>query len=145
MEIEYTITRALGINPNEPKGGIQIFSPPSQRTTNWAYSHSTLPVTNLGLRFRNVQKAWEMFPAISSLIQKEERGRRTSEIRTSDYLKNWKKVAKMEIVRSQRKAHGATATAANDVVPTLPLYRSAPALEVRLEDFELFAIDRLRG
>ncbi|KAL6191117.1 hypothetical protein ACLB2K_037509 [Fragaria x ananassa] len=31
-----------------------------------------------------------------------------------------------------------------DDVPTLPLYRSAPALDVRLEDFELFAIDRLR-
>lgn len=27
---------------------------------------------------------------------------------------------------------------------TLPLYRSAPVLEVRLEDFELYAIDRLR-
>ncbi|XP_015572159.1 probable DNA primase large subunit isoform X2 [Ricinus communis] len=32
----------------------------------------------------------------------------------------------------------------NDVVPTLPLYRCAPALEVRLEDFELYAMDRLR-
>ncbi|KAM5569282.1 putative DNA primase large subunit [Rosa sericea] len=31
-----------------------------------------------------------------------------------------------------------------DDVPTLPLYRSAPALDVRLEEFELFAIDRLR-
>ncbi|KAF3431021.1 hypothetical protein FNV43_RR25751 [Rhamnella rubrinervis] len=45
---------------------------------------------------------------------------------------------KMETVRSQRKS------AQNDVVSTLPLYRSAPVLEVRLEDFELFAIDRLR-
>lgn len=45
----------------------------------------------------------------------------------------------MEIVRSQRK------TSATEVVPSLPLYRSALALEVRLEDFELFAIDRLRG
>ena len=33
----------------------------------------------------------------------------------------------------------------NDVVSTLPLYRSAPPLEVRLEDFELFAMDRLKG
>ena len=50
----------------------------------------------------------------------------------------------MEIVRSQRKV--SSAAAAYDVVPTtLPLYRSAPPLEVRLEDFELFAIDRLRG
>ncbi|KAM7487116.1 hypothetical protein LguiB_024600 [Lonicera macranthoides] len=51
----------------------------------------------------------------------------------------------MEIVRSQRKA--SAAAAAYDVVPTtlpLPLYRSAPTLEVRLEDFELFALDRLR-
>lgn len=49
----------------------------------------------------------------------------------------------MEIVRSQRKA---SSSAAYDVVPTtLPLYRSAPPHEVRLEDFELFAIDRLRG
>ncbi|GLT73279.1 hypothetical protein SLA2020_451500 [Shorea laevis] len=44
----------------------------------------------------------------------------------------------MEIVRSQRKALH------NAAVSTLPLYRSAPPLEVRLEDFELFAIDRLR-
>ncbi|MQL80643.1 hypothetical protein Taro_013116 [Colocasia esculenta] len=46
----------------------------------------------------------------------------------------------MEIVRSQRK----TAPAAADAVPGLSLYRSAPSLEVRLEDFELYAIDRLR-
>ena len=45
----------------------------------------------------------------------------------------------MEPVRSQRKL------IVNDVVSTLPLYRSAPALEVRLEEFELFALDRLRG
>ncbi|OWM76226.1 hypothetical protein CDL15_Pgr009872 [Punica granatum] len=32
----------------------------------------------------------------------------------------------------------------NDAIPALPLYRSAPPLEVRLEDFELYAIDRLR-
>ncbi|XP_062149819.1 probable DNA primase large subunit [Alnus glutinosa] len=44
----------------------------------------------------------------------------------------------MEIVRSQKKALH------NDAVSTFPLYRSAPPLEVRLEDFELFAIDRLR-
>ncbi|KAK2636821.1 hypothetical protein Ddye_031613 [Dipteronia dyeriana] len=31
-----------------------------------------------------------------------------------------------------------------DAVSTLPLYRSAPSLEVRLEDFELYAMDRLR-
>ncbi|KAK3035876.1 hypothetical protein RJ639_033013 [Escallonia herrerae] len=47
----------------------------------------------------------------------------------------------MEIVRSQRKP---SASHDVDVAPTLPIYRSAPALEVRLEDFELFAIDRLR-
>lgn len=45
----------------------------------------------------------------------------------------------MEVVRSQRRP-----SAAADVVPTLPTYRTAPPLEVRLEDFELFAIDRLR-
>ncbi|XP_020106509.1 probable DNA primase large subunit isoform X1 [Ananas comosus] len=45
----------------------------------------------------------------------------------------------MEIVRSQRKPSiDASPT------PTLSLYRSAPPLEVRLEDFELYAIDRLR-
>ncbi|KAK1365644.1 DNA primase large subunit [Heracleum sosnowskyi] len=44
----------------------------------------------------------------------------------------------MEIVRSQTKASGP------GVIPTIPLYRCAPALEVRLEDFEVFAIDRLR-
>jgi hypothetical protein len=45
----------------------------------------------------------------------------------------------MEIVRSQKKALH------SDAVSTFPLYRCAPPLEVRLEDFELFAIDRLRG
>lgn len=45
----------------------------------------------------------------------------------------------MQTIRSARKS------TANDVVAALPLYRSAPALEVRLEDFELFAIDRLSG
>ncbi|XP_021899643.1 probable DNA primase large subunit [Carica papaya] len=44
----------------------------------------------------------------------------------------------MEVIRSQRRS------APNDVVSTLPLYRSAPPLEVRLEDFESFAMDRLR-
>ncbi|KAM6562660.1 hypothetical protein CsatB_022658 [Cannabis sativa] len=44
----------------------------------------------------------------------------------------------MQTVRTQRKP------LVNDVFSPLPLYRSAPALEVRLEDFELFAMDRLR-
>ncbi|XP_075658195.1 putative DNA primase large subunit [Castanea sativa] len=44
----------------------------------------------------------------------------------------------MEIIGSQRKPVHI------DVFPTLPLYRSAPPLEVRLEDFELYAMDRLR-
>jgi DNA primase large subunit len=48
----------------------------------------------------------------------------------------------MEIVKPQWKK---PPPSANDVVSTLPLYRSAPSLEVRLEDFELYAIDRLRG
>lgn len=47
---------------------------------------------------------------------------------------------KMEVVRSHWKS-----IADDVIVSTLPLYRSAPSLEVRLEDFELFAIDRLRG
>ncbi|CAA7404687.1 unnamed protein product [Spirodela intermedia] len=46
----------------------------------------------------------------------------------------------MEIVRSNRKSTAAAA----DSVPALSLYRSAPSLEVRLEEFELYAIDRLR-
>ncbi|KAG0464194.1 hypothetical protein HPP92_020263 [Vanilla planifolia] len=42
----------------------------------------------------------------------------------------------MEIIRSQKK---------NETTSTnLSLYRSAPVLEVRLDDFELYAIDRLR-
>ncbi|KAK1306266.1 putative DNA primase large subunit [Acorus calamus] len=45
----------------------------------------------------------------------------------------------MEIVRSQRKTSDSSAAA-----PTISLYRSAPDIEVRLDDFELFAIDRLR-
>lgn len=47
----------------------------------------------------------------------------------------------MEIARTQRKRTNTQ----NDGVSTLPLYRYAPPLEVRLEDFELFAMDRLRG
>ncbi|XP_028550764.1 probable DNA primase large subunit, partial [Dendrobium catenatum] len=43
----------------------------------------------------------------------------------------------MEILRSQKKP---TAEAASN----LSLYRCAPSLEVRLDDFELYAIDRLR-
>lgn len=35
-------------------------------------------------------------------------------------------------------------SSAADAVPTIPLYRSAPELEVRLEDFELYAVHRLR-
>lgn len=44
----------------------------------------------------------------------------------------------MEVIGSYKKPIH------NDVVSTLPLYRSAPPLEVRLEDFELFAMDRLK-
>ncbi|GAB2214387.1 hypothetical protein Droror1_Dr00018730 [Drosera rotundifolia] len=47
----------------------------------------------------------------------------------------------MEILRSQRKP---PLSADAGGVSSLPLYRSPPELEVRLEDFELFAIDRLR-
>lgn len=46
----------------------------------------------------------------------------------------------MEIVRSQRTRTNTQ----SDGVSTLPLYRHAPQLEVRLEDFEVFAMDRLR-
>uniref|UniRef100_A0A803L1A8 DNA primase large subunit C-terminal domain-containing protein n=1 Tax=Chenopodium quinoa TaxID=63459 RepID=A0A803L1A8_CHEQI len=46
----------------------------------------------------------------------------------------------MEIMRPQKK----TSTDDVAVVSTIPLYRTPPVLEVRLEDFELFAIDRLR-
>jgi len=46
----------------------------------------------------------------------------------------------MEIVRSHRQLAAAAGGAG-----ALPTYRAAPQLEVRLEEFELFAIDRLRG
>lgn len=50
----------------------------------------------------------------------------------------------MEVVRPQSHRN---LFSSNDAVsaPTIPLYRSAPPLEVRLEDFESFSIDRLRG
>lgn len=51
-----------------------------------------------------------------------------------------KELKEMEAVRSRRSFASPEIT-----VQTLPLYRSAPVLEVRLEDFELYAIDRLRG
>ncbi|KAG6526316.1 hypothetical protein ZIOFF_016299 [Zingiber officinale] len=47
----------------------------------------------------------------------------------------------MEIVRSQRES---THAAASTTSAKLSFYRSALALEVRLEDFELYGIDRLR-
>ncbi|KAL2510360.1 putative DNA primase large subunit [Forsythia ovata] len=47
----------------------------------------------------------------------------------------------MEIVRSQRKSSFASS---DIVVPTIPIYRSTPDLEVRLEEFELYAVQRLR-
>nr|KAJ0223764.1 hypothetical protein LSAT_V11C200073070 [Lactuca sativa] len=49
------------------------------------------------------------------------------------------RVSKITLVRSQKKPSSASA----DGVSTIPLYRSAPTLEVRLEDFERFAVDRL--
>ncbi|KAJ0487931.1 putative DNA primase large subunit, eukaryotic/archaeal [Helianthus annuus] len=47
----------------------------------------------------------------------------------------------MEVMRSQKKA--SSALTSSNGVSTLTLYRSAPTLEVRLEDFERFAVDRL--
>ncbi|KAK8960153.1 putative DNA primase large subunit [Platanthera guangdongensis] len=44
----------------------------------------------------------------------------------------------MEIIRSQKK------TSDDEAASNLSLYRRAPDLEVRLDDFELYAIDRLR-
>ncbi|KAG9147664.1 hypothetical protein Leryth_015722 [Lithospermum erythrorhizon] len=49
----------------------------------------------------------------------------------------------MEIVRSEKKSTSGNEVNA-DLVTALPLYRAAPELEVRLEDFELYAIDRLQ-
>jgi len=51
----------------------------------------------------------------------------------------------MEIVRSHRQLAAAAAAGGGGGAGALPTYRAAPQLEVRLEEFELFAIDRLRG
>jgi DNA primase large subunit len=53
----------------------------------------------------------------------------------------------MEIVRSHRQVAAAAAAAGGGGggAGALPTYKAAPQLEVRLEEFELFAIDRLRG
>ena len=51
----------------------------------------------------------------------------------------------MEIVRSHQQLAAAAAAAGGGGAGALPTYRAAPQLEVRLEEFELFAIDRLRG
>lgn len=48
---------------------------------------------------------------------------------------------RMEIVRSQRR----NASDGSGGAASLPLYKSAPSLEVRLEEFERCAVDRLRG
>ncbi|XP_073277438.1 probable DNA primase large subunit [Primulina huaijiensis] len=48
----------------------------------------------------------------------------------------------MEIVR--RNKASSLESAEGGAVSTIPLYRSAPAIEVRLEDFELYAVHRLR-
>ncbi|XP_020253481.1 probable DNA primase large subunit isoform X1 [Asparagus officinalis] len=45
----------------------------------------------------------------------------------------------MEILRSKRAS-----TAEAQTPRSIPLYRSAPDIEVRIDDFELYAIDRLR-
>jgi DNA primase large subunit len=50
----------------------------------------------------------------------------------------------MEIVRSHRHLAAAAGGGGGDA-GGLPTYRAAPQLEMRLEEFELFAIDRLRG
>ncbi|KAK7368415.1 hypothetical protein VNO80_10440 [Phaseolus coccineus] len=50
----------------------------------------------------------------------------------------------MEIVRPQSRRNFLSSSNDAVSVPTIPLYRSAPSLEVRLEEFESFAIDRLR-
>nr|GEX71432.1 probable DNA primase large subunit [Tanacetum cinerariifolium] len=47
----------------------------------------------------------------------------------------------MEVVRSQKQA--LSYAASSDSVSTIPLYRTPPTLEVRLDDFERFAVDRL--
>ncbi|XP_047968030.1 probable DNA primase large subunit [Salvia hispanica] len=47
----------------------------------------------------------------------------------------------MEIIGSRRKSF---LSPAGHAAPTIPIYRSAPELEVRLEDFELYAVHRLR-
>ncbi|KAK7400033.1 hypothetical protein VNO78_11232 [Psophocarpus tetragonolobus] len=51
----------------------------------------------------------------------------------------------MEIFRPHSRKNVFSSSNDASSVPTIPLYRSAPPLEVRLEDFESFAIDRLRG
>lgn len=52
----------------------------------------------------------------------------------------------MQSLGTRRVNHqnDAVAVAVAGAASTLPLYRSAPPLEVRLEDFEAFAVDRLR-
>ncbi|KAJ9554578.1 hypothetical protein OSB04_018623, partial [Centaurea solstitialis] len=52
-----------------------------------------------------------------------------------------KQLIAMEVVRSQKKP--SSSLSSSDVVSSIPLYRSPPTLEVRLEDFERFAVDRL--
>ncbi|GER27146.1 DNA primase [Striga asiatica] len=47
----------------------------------------------------------------------------------------------MEVVGSRRKP---SLSSDGNTVSTFPIYRSAPELEVRLEDFELYAVQRLR-
>jgi len=51
----------------------------------------------------------------------------------------------MEIFHPQSRRNFLSSSNDAVSVPTIPLYRSAPTLEVRLEEFESFAIDRLRG
>ncbi|KAJ4884152.1 putative DNA primase large subunit [Raphanus sativus] len=47
----------------------------------------------------------------------------------------------MEVIRSQKKRTGSNDAVSN---PKIPLYLTAPQMEIRLEEFVLFAIDRLR-
>nr|XP_043613484.1 probable DNA primase large subunit [Erigeron canadensis] len=49
----------------------------------------------------------------------------------------------MEVFRSIKTVSSSSSSSSNGVSTTIPLYRTPPTLEVRLEDFERFAVDRL--
>ncbi|RXH71610.1 hypothetical protein DVH24_025111 [Malus domestica] len=81
---------------------------------------------------------------ILEVVESSNRGEASNELRAPEGTNN---ASSSSVVAHRRERSKIASRSISEEIfhlPTLPLYRSAPALEVRLEEFELFALDRLR-